>query len=347
MKTLAYAAHDSKEELKPFSLERRSLREDDVAIDILYSGVCHSDLHQARNDWGGSQYPLVPGHEIIGKVTAIGNNVTKFKVGDNVGVGCMVDSCQQCDPCNDHEEQFCNEGMTGTYNSKDRVTGEMTYGGYSQRIVVKDKFVLNIPDNMDLAKVAPILCAGITTYSPLAQWNIKAGDSVAVVGIGGLGHMAVKIAAAMGAEVTVFTRSESKKEEANSLGAKHVILSTDKDQMKAAKKSFDFILNTIPVPHDISPYLNTLKIDGSLVIVGVIGELPSFHTGLLLGGRRRVSASLIGGIKQTQETIDFCAKHQVYPEVEMIKMDEINTAFERMKNGDVKYRFVIDMDSLK
>ena len=347
MKTLAYAAHDSNEELKPFSLERRSLREDDVAIDILYSGVCHSDLHQARNDWGGSQYPMVPGHEIIGKVTAIGNKVTKFKVGDNVGVGCMVDSCQQCDPCNAHEEQFCNDGMTGTYNSKDRVTGEMTHGGYSQRIVVKDKFVLTIPDNMDLAKVAPILCAGITTYSPLAQWNIKAGDSVAVVGIGGLGHMAVKIAAAMGAEVTVFTRSESKKEEANSLGAKHVILSTDKDQMSAAKKSFDFILNTIPVPHDISPYLNTLKIDGSLVIVGVIGELPSFHTGLLLGGRRRVSASLIGGIKQTQETIDFCAKHQVYPEVEMIKMDEINTAFERMKNGDVKYRFVIDMDSLK
>jgi len=347
MKTLAYAAHDSKEELKPFSLERRSLRDDDVAIDILYSGVCHSDLHQARNDWGGSQYPLVPGHEIIGKVTAIGNKVTKFKVGDNVGVGCMVDSCQHCEPCNGHEEQFCNEGMTGTYNSKDRITGEMTYGGYSQRIVVKDKFVLNIPDNMDLAKVAPILCAGITTYSPLAQWNIKAGDSVAVVGIGGLGHMAVKIAAAMGAEVTVFTRSESKKEEATSLGAKHVILSTDKDQMSAAKKSFDFILNTIPVPHDISPYLNTLKIDGSLVIVGVIGELPSFHTGLLLGGRRRVSASLIGGIKQTQETIDFCAKHQVYPEVEMIRMDEINTAFERMKNGDVKYRFVIDMDSLK
>ena len=347
MKTIGYAAYNKESELKPFSFERRQLRESDVSIDIQYCGVCHSDLHQARNDWHGSIYPLVPGHEIVGVVTGVGESVKKYKKGDLVAVGCLVDSCQHCSPCESKEEQFCEEGATQTYNSKDRISGEITYGGYSDKIVVREEFVLKVPEKMELSKVAPILCAGVTTYSPLKEWGVEKGDKVGVVGLGGLGHMAVKLASAMGAEVTVFTTSDSKVEEAKKLGANHVVISQDEDQMKKASKSLDVIIDTVPVAHDLSPYIQTLDIDGTLIIVGAIDNIPSFHSGLLLGGRKRVAASVIGGIEVTQEVLDFCAEHDIYPECEMIDMQEINTAFERMEKGDVKYRFVIDMKSIE
>ncbi|MCO4754500.1 MAG: NAD(P)-dependent alcohol dehydrogenase [Bacteriovoracaceae bacterium] len=347
MKTIGYAAFDSKSELKPYSFERRDLRENDIAIDIKYCGVCHSDLHQAHNDWHGSMYPLVPGHEIVGIVSDVGSSVKKYKKGDTVAVGCMVDSCQECAPCHDHEEQFCEQGSTQTYNSKDRIDESITYGGYSNHIVVREEFVLDIPKTMDLAKVGPILCAGITTYSPLKEWGVEEGDRVGVIGLGGLGHMAVKLASAMGAHVTVFTTSDKKSKDAIDLGADKVVISKDEEQMKSAAKSLDVIIDTVPVAHDLSPYIQTLDIDGTLILVGAIDEIPPFHAGLLLGGRRRVAASVIGGTERTQEVIDFCAEHNIYPECEMIDMQDINTAFERMKNGDVKYRFVIDMESLK
>jgi len=347
MKTTGYAAFDEKSALKPFDFERRQLKENDIAIDIKYCGVCHSDLHQARNDWHGSLYPLVPGHEIVGVVTEVGAKVKKYNKGDTVAVGCLVDSCQTCAPCKDDEEQYCEQGATQTYNSEDKVSEGITYGGYSNYIVVREEFVVNVPKGMDLAKVAPILCAGITTYSPLKEWNVKKGDRVGVIGLGGLGHMAVKLASAMGAEVTLFTTHERKSADALKLGAKHVVVSTDEEQMERAAKSLDLIIDTVPVAHDLSPYIPTLAINGTLVMVGAIDDIPSFHMGLLLGGRRRVAASVIGGIADTQEVVDFCAKHEIYPDCEMIKMDEINEAFERMQKGDVKYRFVIDMASLK
>jgi len=347
MTTLGYAAFDSESQLKPYSFERRDLREDDIGIEIQYCGVCHSDLHQAHNDWHGSMYPLVPGHEIVGVVTEVGSKVKKFKKGDTVAVGCLVDSCQTCNPCKDHEEQFCEEGATQTYNGKDRKTGEITYGGYSDYVVVREEFVVGVPSTMNIAKVAPILCAGITTYSPLKAWGVEEGDRVGVIGLGGLGHMAVKLASAMGAHVTVFTTSASKIEDAKKLGATRVVVSKNEEQMLKAAKSQDVIIDTVPVAHDISPYIQTLDIDGTLIIVGAIDNIPSFHVGLLLGGRKRVAASVIGGIAETQEVVDFCAKHEIYPECEMIDMQEINTAFERMKRSDVKYRFVIDMKSLK
>ncbi|MBC75994.1 MAG: hydroxyacid dehydrogenase [Halobacteriovoraceae bacterium] len=346
MNTIGYAAFDKESPLKPFSFNRRELRANDVAIDIKYCGVCHSDLHQAKNDWHGSNYPLVPGHEIVGVVTNVGPKVNKYKEGDLVAVGCMVDSCQNCSPCKSNEEQFCEEGSTQTYNSKDRVDGEITYGGYSDNIVVREEFVLRVPEKMELSKVAPILCAGVTTYSPLKEWGVEKGDRVGVVGLGGLGHMAVKLAAAMGAEVTLFTTSKDKALEAKKLGANHVVISKDEQQMQKAANSLDVIIDTVPVAHDLSPYIQTLDIDGTLIIVGAIDNIPSFHSGLLLGGRKRVAASVIGGIEATQEVLDFCAKHDIYPDCEMIDMQEINTAFERMKKGDVKYRFVINMESI-
>lgn len=346
MKIAAYAAQSADTPLAPFSVERRTLRPDDVEIRILYCGVCHSDMHTAHNDWKGSVYPVIPGHEIIGEVTQIGPAVTRYKAGDKVAVGCLVDSCLTCDPCCAGEEQCCQHVPTQTYNSKDRVTGEMTYGGYSQSIVVKEHFVLRLPEGLDLARAAPILCAGITSWTPLRRAGIRSGHKVAVAGLGGLGHMGVKFAVALGAEVTVISRSADKTADALALGAHKVLLSTDKDAMRAATGNFDFILDTIPVDHDVAAYLRLLKIDGSLVLVGAIGMLPSFHTGLLLGGRKNLSGSAIGGLPATQELLDFCAEKNILPDCEMIKIQDINHAYERMERADVKYRFVIDMASL-
>ena len=346
MKTIGYAAYSSDAVMKPFHFERRALRANDVAIEILYSGVCHSDLHTVNGDWGPQPYPLVPGHEIIGRVLAVGPEVKKFKAGDNVGVGCMVDSCQECDQCHDHEEQFCRKGMTQTYGAKDRVSGEITQGGYSKHIVVREEFVLNIPEGLDLARAAPILCAGITTFSPLRNWNVGEGTRVGVIGLGGLGHMAVKLAVAMGAEVTVLSRSIKKEADAKELGARGILASTDKDAMKHARASFDLILDTVPVKHDVSVYTPLLDVDGSLVIVGQVGPMSEFMTVPLIMGRRRIAGSLIGGIKETQEVLDFCAEHNIHPVCEMIRPDQVNEAFEVMDKGDIAHRYVMDMSAL-
>ncbi|MCK2182824.1 NAD(P)-dependent alcohol dehydrogenase [Halomonas getboli] len=346
--TKAYAAFSADKPLAPFTFERRQPRPDDVAIEILYSGVCHSDLHFARDDWGMSRYPVVPGHEIVGRVTAVGDEVSKFQVGDIVGVGCMVDSCRHCQPCKDGVEQYCLEGFTMTYGGDDRQDGILTQGGYSDQIVVSEHFVLRMPDGIDLASAAPILCAGITTYSPLKHYGVKPGHKVGVIGMGGLGHMGVKLAKALGAEVTVFTRSEAKIEEARRHGAHHVVVSTDEEQMAAVAETYDFMLDTVPVQHDINPYLGALKYDGTHILVGLLEPIEPAIEGFNLVFKRRVLAgSLIGGIEETQELLDFCAEHDIRCEVEMIDMQDINTAFERMQKGDVRYRFVIDMASLK
>ena len=346
MKTVGYAAHDSGANMVPYHFERRDLRANDVAIEILYSGVCHSDLHTVNGDWGDQPYPLVPGHEIVGVVTSVGAEVTHYKEGDQVAVGCMVDSCQECDQCHNHEEQYCREGMTPTYGSPDRISGETTQGGYSKHIVVREEFVLSVPKGMDLSKTAPILCAGITTYSPLRTWGVKEGSRVGVIGLGGLGHMAVKLAVALGAEVTVLSRSKKKEEEAKALGAKGILASSDEEAMKAAANSFDLIIDTVPAKHDVNVYTPTLDVDGTIVIVGQIGPLEEPVTFPLVIGRRRIAGSLIGGIEETQEVLEFCAKHDIYPECEMIKMDQINDAYERMSKGDMAHRIVIDMASL-
>lgn len=346
MKTIGYAAHASEKPLEPYHFERRALRDEDVSIEILYCGVCHSDLHTAENDWGWTQYPVVPGHEIVGRVLEVGSGVTKYKVGDHVAVGCMVDSCLSCDQCHHGEEQFCREGMVGTYSGQDRISGELTQGGYSKHIVVREEFVLRVPKGLDLAKCAPILCAGITTYSPLRTWNVGPGSRVAVIGLGGLGHMAIKIAAAMGAHVTAISRSDKKKQQVLSYGAKELLVSSDEAAMQAHANQFDLIINTIPVKHDFTPYMPLLDIDGTQVLVGQVGELAESNSVPMLLGRRRVAGSLIGGIAQTQEILDFCALHNILPEVEMIKMDEINDAFDKLKQGDMASRFVIDMSSL-
>lgn len=346
MKTTAYAAVSATSELAPYYFNRRSLRDNDVAMEILYCGVCHSDLHVARNDWGGSKYPVVPGHEIVGRVTALGKSVARYKVGDYVAVGCMVDSCQSCDQCRQDQEQYCRSGMTGTYNGIDRISGEPTQGGYSKHLVVREEFVLAVPDGLDLSRVAPLLCAGITTYSPLRHWNVKKGSRVAVVGLGGLGHMAVKLAVGMGAQVTVIGRTAAKAADAKALGADTFLASTDEQAMSKAYASFDLIINTVPVKHDIKPYMPLLDVDGTQVLVGQIGMLEEPSTVPMIMGRRSVAGSLIGGIRETQEMLDFCATHGILPECEMIRMDQINEAFERMERSDVHYRFVIDMASL-
>jgi len=343
---LSYAAMAADQPLSVHPITRRGLRPDDVLIDISFCGICHSDVHTARNDWGRTKYPVVPGHEITGIVAAVGTDVTRHQVGDRVAVGCMVDSCDTCSHCLDDLEVYCLEGMTGTYGGVDRHDGSRTMGGYSDKIVVRDKFVIKVPDALDLAAAAPILCAGITTYSPLRQWNIQAGDRVGVIGLGGLGHMGVKLAGAMGAEVTVMTRSPEKASDAERLGAQHVLLTTDREAMRAAANSFDLIIDTIPVRHEVAPYLPLLKIDRALVIVGMIEMMPELHTGHLLG-RRILTGSGIGGIAETQELLEFCAHHQVVPDIEMITMQEVNTAYERLDRADVRYRFVIDMASLK
>lgn len=342
----AYAAHSSDADLKPFDIERREILANDVKIEIDYCGVCHSDIHQCRNDWGNSTYPVVPGHEIIGRVTEVGEDVTKFKKGDLVGVGCMVDSCQQCDSCKDDLEQYCENGMVPTYNGGDKHLGGHTFGGYSEMIVVREKFVLKIPENLDTKAVAPLLCAGITTWSPLRHWNVKKGDKVGVIGLGGLGHMGIKFANALGAHVVMITTSPSKAEDAKALGAHEVLISKNEDEMKKHQGSFDFLLNTVPVGHDTNPYIALLKRDATMVLVGAIDSVD-VHGGGLVMGRKRVAGSLIGGIKETQEMLDFCGKHNIVSDIEMIDIQNINEAYDRVVNSDVKYRFVIDMKSIK
>ena len=343
----AYAAQSASSPLAPFTFTARTPRADDVVIDILYTGVCHSDLHTARNDWGGTIYPVVPGHEIVGRVRAVGSAVRKFQPGDLVGVGCMVDSCRECAPCQHHLEQYCENGATYTYNSHDRHDGQPTYGGYAQSITVSDAFVLKVPENLDIKAVPPLLCAGITTWSPLRHWQVGAGSRVAVVGLGGLGHMAIKLAHALGAEVSLFTRSPHKADDARRLGADHIINSTDSAQMQTAAGQFDLIIDTVPYAHDVNPYLPTLKLDGTLVFVGLVGNVePPLSTVPLIMQRRTVAGSLIGGIAETQELLDFCGEHNITADVEMINMADINAAYERMLKSDVKYRFVIDMATL-
>lgn len=335
-------------DLKAMTIDRREVKPTDIEIEILYCGVCHSDLHTARNDWGGTKYPAVPGHEIVGRITKIGAEVTKFKVGDLAGIGCLVDSCKECESCKKDLEQYCLNGSTGTYNGKDKYLNQQTFGGYSEKIVVTEDFVLKIPENLDLKAVAPLLCAGITTWSPLKHWNVKAGSKVAVIGLGGLGHMAIKLAKGLGAEVTLISRSPDKIQDGLDLGADSVVISTYENEMKAAAGKFDLIIDTVPYVHDINPYISTLNISGTLVLVGFIGQMDeTLFTPPMVLGRRSVAGSLIGGIKETQEMLDFCGEHNILPEIEMINMQDINEAYERMLKSDVRYRFVIDMQSLK
>ncbi|MEZ2224302.1 NAD(P)-dependent alcohol dehydrogenase [Rhizobium sp. RCC_161_2] len=346
MKTYAFAATSADEPLEPFSFERRAPRANDVVIEILYCGVCHSDLHTARNDWGWTNYPIVVGHEIVGRVIDVGLDVTRHKVGDHVAVGTMVDSCQHCDQCRKGEEQLCREGNTQTFAGVDRISGEPTWGGYSKHIVVRQEFVLQVPEGLDLAKAGPLLCAGATTYSPLRTWNIGPGSRVGVIGMGGLGHMAIKLAAAMGARVTVMSRTPEKAADARELGADTFLVSSDPKAMEEAASTFDLIIDTVPAKHEIDPYIPLLDVDGTLCVVGQIGPLAEMNSIPLLLGRRRVAGSAIAGIAQTQETLDFCARKNILPEVEMIRMDQINEAFERLERSDVRYRFVIDMATL-
>lgn len=346
MKTNAYAAQNATTPLAPFDLQRRDLGQHDVAIEILYCGVCHSDLHTVRSEWGGTAYPCVPGHEIIGRAISVGAHVQKFKVGDTVGVGCMVDSCRTCANCKDDLEQFCDDTIF-TYNSPDKHTNGITYGGYSDRIVVDEAFVLKVPPNLELAATAPLLCAGITTYSPMRYHNVTKGQKVGVVGLGGLGHMGVKIAKALGAHVVVFTTSSNKIEDAMRLGADEVVNSKNADEMQKHLKSFDFILDTVSAQHDINAYLLLLKRDGNLTQVGVPPEPLSLNVGSLVFGRRSLSGSLIGGIKETQNMLDFCGQHNITADIELIPIQKINEAYDRLVKSDVKYRFVIDMASLQ
>lgn len=347
MNTKAFGTHAADKPLERLNIERRDVTANDVEIEILYCGICHSDLHSARNEWRGTIYPIVPGHEIVGKVVKVGDKVTKFKVGDVAGVGCMVDSCHECEHCKNDLEQFCIPGHTQTFNSIDKHLGGQTFGGYSERIVVDQSFVLRIPENLDLAGTAPLLCAGITTYSPLKHWNVGVGTRVGVVGIGGLGHMGVKIAKAMGAHVVVITTSAAKTADAKRLGADEVILSTDPAKMKQFAGSLNFILDTVSAKHDINAYLGLLKVDGTLVLVGAPMEpLPVVSFNLIMG-RKSFAGSLIGGIAETQEMLDFCGQHNIVSDIEVINVEQVNEAYERLLKGDVRYRFVIDMASLK
>lgn len=348
MPTPAYAAFDATSPLRQTSIERRAAGAHDVAMEILFCGVCHSDLHFARSEWFPANYPVIPGHEIIGRVTATGSSVTRFKPGQLVGVGCLVDSCRTCSSCRDHLENYRTGGMVMTYGSPDPVMGGMTAGGYSRDIVVNEDFVLSIPENLDPAGAAPLLCAGITTYSPLRHWNVGPGSKVGVMGLGGLGHMAVQLAAAMGADVTVFTTTPAKAADAASLGATSTVISTDAAAMEKSAASLDFIVNTVAAPLLLDPFLLTLKRDGVMCLVGVPPTPHPPHSAMdLVFHRKSIAGSLIGGIRETQEMLDFCGAHGITARIEHIRMDEINTAWERMLKGDVKYRFVIDMGSLK
>jgi len=344
--TKAYAAQSATTPLAPWSLDRREPTPHDVQIDILYCGVCHSDLHTVRDEWGGTVYPAVPGHEIVGRVTKVGDHVKRFKEGDLVGVGCLVDSCRECANCKEGLEQYCLNGWVGTYNGKDKHSGGVTYGGYSKQIVVHEDFVLTISDKQPLQGIAPLLCAGITTYSPLRHWKVGKGDKVGIVGLGGLGHMGVKLAASFGAEVTMLSHSPSKEADAKRLGAHKFVLTKDKDQVAAVNGYFDFILDTVSADHDYNIYLNMLKTNGVMVCVGAPptpAQIPAFN---LIFQRRTLAGSLIGGIAETQEMLDYCAEHNIVSDVEVINIKDINESYERMLKGDVKYRFVIDMATL-
>lgn len=345
-----YAAQSAKENLSPFNFERRSPRDNDVVIDILYTGICHSDIHTARAEWEGTQYPCVPGHEIVGRISAVGNKVKNFKVADIVGVGCLVDSCRACHSCREGLEQYCEKGIIATYNSSDTIGGgshSYTMGGYSEKITVDEKFVLKIPTNLDLAASAPLLCAGITAYSPLKHWKVGPNQKVGIIGLGGLGHMGVKFAHAMGAYVVMITTSPEKAQDAKKLGADEVLLSTSQADMNKAQNSFDFLLDTIPVGHNVDTYTPLLKQDGILVIVGAVAPLTQVSGIPLIFKRRSIAGSLIGGIKETQEMLDFCGKHNIVCDIETINVDKINQAYDKTVKGQVKYRFVIDMSSLK
>ena len=340
-----YAAYQAKSALEAFSFQRREPGPQDITIEIQYCGVCHSDIHQVRDEWGGSVFPMVPGHEIVGRVVAVGGHVQKFNAGDHAGVGCFVDSCRHCPSCDSGEEQYCDQGAVWTYNSTDH-QGEPTYGGYSNNIVVDEKYALRIPANLDLAAVAPLLCAGITTYSPLRHWQVGKGQKVGIVGLGGLGHMAVKFARSFGAEVVLFTTSANKIQDALRLGAHEVVLSKEPDAVAAHANSFDFILDTVSAPHDLNALITLLKRDRTLTLVGLPEQPPTIHPANLLFKRRSLSASLIGGIKETQEMLDYCGEHGIVSDIELIPIQQINAAYERVLKSDVKYRFVIDMESL-
>lgn len=345
--TKAYAAQSATSSVTPFTIERRTPTEKDVAIEILFCGVCHSDLHQARNDWQNSVYPVVPGHEIVGRVTKVGSGVTKFKEGDLAAVGCMVDSCRTCPQCTKGLEQYCAKFPILTYNGADKHSGGMTYGGYSEAIVVDEDFVLKVPENLDLAAVAPLLCAGITTYSPLRHWKVGKGQKVGIVGLGGLGHMGVKFAHAFGAHVVLFTTSPNKVDDALRLGADEVVISKDASEMAKHAGSFDFILDAVSAEHDINAYLNLLTVDGTLVQVGAPEKPLPVSVFSLIMGRRQFAGSLIGGIAETQEMLDFCGKHGIVSDIEMIPIQKVNEAYDRLLKSDVKYRFVIDMASIR
>ncbi len=341
-----YAALNANSSLVPFSFERRDLRPDDVQIDILYCGVCHSDLHQARNEWGGSIYPMVPGHEIVGKVINTGKDVTKFQINDIVGVGVIVDSCNTCKNCHAGYEQYCEEGATVTYNTMERDGVSLAQGGYSSQIVTKEKFVLHVNEKLDLKAVAPLLCAGITTYSPLRFAKVSPGMKVGVIGLGGLGHMGVKFAVAMGAEVTVLSTSPTKRNDAERLGATHFLVTTDKAQLKARQGYFDVLLDCVSAPHDYSAYLNLLGLEGKLMVVGLPAEEPKVSPFSLITNRRSITGSMIGSMQETQEMLDYCAEKNIVADIELIAANNINEAYERLLKNDVKYRFVIDMKTL-
>lgn len=340
----AYGSESPTDSIHEMEIKRRALLPNDVEIDILFCGICHSDLHAVKNDWGGTTYPIVPGHEIVGRVTQIGSSVEKFKVGDLAAIGCIVDSCRHCTHCHEGDEQYCESGWTVVFNAPDKHLGGQTYGGFSQAIIADANYVLKMPDSLDLAASAPLLCAGITVYSPLKHWKAGPGKKVGIIGIGGLGHMAIKIAKAMGAHVVVFTTSAAKIEDAKKLGADEAVLSTDSSRMKEQTK-FDMILDTVSAKHDVNPYLNALKVDGSLVLVGLPSQPLEVAAFNVVNGRKSFSGSNIGGIAETQETIDFCAEHQITADIELIKVSEIDAALHRLEKGDVKYRFVIDMKS--
>lgn len=346
IKTKAFAAQDAQSTMGPWNLERRAVGPKDIQIDILYCGVCHSDLHQVRNEWGGSIYPMVPGHEIIGRISKTGSEVQKFKVGEIAGVGCLVDSCRTCENCREGLEQYCLNGNSPTYNGLEQDKKTPTYGGYSKIIVTNEDFVLRVSDKLSIQQVAPLLCAGITTYSPLRHWNVGKGHRLAVLGLGGLGHMAVKFGVSFGAEVTMLSSSASKKEDARKLGAHKFVLTKDPDQLKEVRGYFDFIIDTVSAPHDYNQFLGLLKTNGILICVGAPPTPAQIHAFSLIGGRKSIAGSLIGGIPETQEMLDYCAEQQIVSDVEMINIQDIHSAYDRMLKGDVKYRFVIDLATL-
>jgi len=345
IKSKGYAAHNAANELVPFEFERKEPKNDEVLIDILFCGICHADIHQSKNEYGGTMYPFVPGHEIVGRIKSIGNQITKFKVNDLVGVGYFIDSCRHCSSCEEKEEQYCENGITPTQNGH-LTDGTITKGGYSDSIVVNENYVLKVSESLNAAAVAPLLCAGITTYSPLKCWKIGKGHKVAVLGLGGLGHMAVKFAVSFGAEVTVLSGSPSKRESALALGAHHFVLTSSKDEMKNAASSFDFLIDTVSAKHDYNTYLNLLKKYGTMILLGVPPEAPQLAAYQLISKRRKIAGSLIGSISETQEMLDYCAENKITAEVEVISPDYINEAFERTLKGDVHYRFVIDMKKI-